>query len=102
MRPYATWKYVLLIVVLLLGSLYAAPNLFGEQPAVQISLESGDPVSAELGDRVHKILEEAKQVPLSDGVADKGKWVVRFGDEETQLRASDALRNDLGNDYVVA
>ncbi|HKY92239.1 MAG TPA: protein translocase subunit SecD, partial [Nevskiaceae bacterium] len=102
MRPYATWKYVLLIVVLLLGSLYAAPNLFGEQPAVQISLESGEPVTPETGARVDRILANAKLPQVGEGVADKGKWVARFGDEETQLRASDALRNGMGDDHVVA
>ena len=37
LNQYPLWKYILLIVVLLIGSIYALPNLYGEDPAVQIS-----------------------------------------------------------------
>ena len=44
MKPYATWKYVLLLVTLAFGALYALPNVFGDEPSVQITTQSGDPL----------------------------------------------------------
>lgn len=101
MRPYATWKYVLLIAVLLLSSVYAAPNLFGEEPAVQISLDSGEPLSADFGERAAAALTAAGLTARESGL-EEGQWVLRFDSEDTQLKASDALKKSLGDDYVVA
>ncbi|MFN2335204.1 MAG: hypothetical protein ABR550_12365, partial [Wenzhouxiangellaceae bacterium] len=41
MNRYSAWKYILLILVLVLGGLYALPNLFGDDPAVQVSSTRG-------------------------------------------------------------
>ncbi len=101
MRPYATWKYVVLVLMLLLSGLYAAPNLFGEQPAVQIQRDSGDPLAAEFGETVNKALADAK-VASESGALEDGRWVVRFASEESQLQANDVLKKALGNSYVVA
>lgn len=101
MRPYATWKYVTLLLVLLLSGLYAAPNLFGEQPAVQISRDSGDPLPSDFGPEVVAALKEAS-IPMESAAMENGQWVVRFKAEEDQLQANDALKKALGNSYVVA
>jgi preprotein translocase subunit SecD len=101
MRPYATWKYVALLLVLLISGLYAAPNLFGEQPAVQISQSSGEPLQADFGTRVASALADAKVASESMGLED-GRFVVRFKAEESQLQANDVLKRALGNAYVVA
>jgi len=101
MRPYATWKYVTLLLVLLLSGLYAAPNLFGEQPAVQISRDSGDPLPSDFGPEVGAALKEAS-IPMESAALENGQWVVRFKAEEDQLQANDALKKALGNSYVVA
>ncbi|MGQ0618864.1 MAG: protein translocase subunit SecD [Panacagrimonas sp.] len=101
MRPYATWKYIALLLALLLSGLYAAPNLFGEQPAVQISRESGDPLPSDFAGRVDGVIKTAAITPEASGV-EEGQWVLRFGNEEDQLKANDALKKALGNEYVVA
>jgi len=101
MKPYASWKYVLLVIALLFGALYAAPNLYGDDPSVQVSMESGDPVPADFGQIVAKALAAEQIAPLSNGVEDQ-RWVVRLKDTETQLRASEALKRELGRGYVVA
>ncbi len=101
MRPYATWKYVALLLVLLLSGLYAAPNLFGEQPAVQISRDSGEPLPSDFGPIVEAALKEVS-IPVEAAALENGQWVVRFKAEEDQLRANDALKKSLGNSYVVA
>ena len=101
MRPYATWKYVVLVLAILFSGLYAAPNLFGEQPAVQISRDNGDPVGAEFGERIEAVMKTAQITPDTSGIED-GQWILRFNGEEDQLKANDAIKRELGNQYVVA
>ncbi len=101
MRPYATWKYVLLIAVLCLSALYASPNLFGEEPAVQISRADGEPMSEAVEIKIENALDDAGLETHQSGVED-GRWIVRFQREDDQLRASDVIKRALGNSYVVA
>lgn len=101
MKNYATWKYLLLIAALLFGLVYAAPNLYGDDPSVQISLENGDPIPADLSDKVAASLKKANLTALASGIEDQ-QWVVRLDTEEQQLRAADELKQDLGRQYVVA
>ncbi len=101
MRPYATWKYLLLLVTTVLSALYSAPNLYGEDPSVQISLESGDALPDGVGKRVDEALAQAQLAPDSSRL-ESGRWVARFPSAEAQLHASDVLKRELGNQYVVA
>ena len=101
MRPYATWKYVALLLVLLISGLYSAPNLFGEQPAVQISRDSGEPLGADFGSQVETALKAAG-IAAESAALEQGQYVVRFKGEDAQLKANDALKKSLGNSYVVA
>jgi preprotein translocase subunit SecD len=104
MNQYAWWKYLIIGLVTVIGLVYALPNLFGEDPAVQISTARTDVlVDQALHERVVQTLE-------GDNIAyqgvelnvDEGRLLVRFGDTETQLQAADVLRQALGRDYVVA
>lgn len=101
MKPYASWKYLALIVAIVFGLLYAAPNLYGDDPSVQISRESGDPLSQDFGEQVQKALTEGGLTPISSAI-EETQWVVRFDSTETQLKAADALKRELGRGYVVA
>ncbi len=101
MKPYAAWKYVLLVVTLAIGLLYALPNLFGDEPAVQITTHSGDPLPAGFDEQVAKALAGASLAPTGSAVVDQ-RQVVRFADETAQLRAAEVLKRELGNNYVVA
>ena len=101
MKPYARWKYVVLIVTALFGTLYALPNLYGDEPSVQISTQSGDPLPAAFGDRLAKVLAEASLSPTGSALEEE-RWIVRFGDEAQQLRAADVLKRELGTRYVIA
>ncbi len=101
MHRYPLWKYLLLVVVALLGALYSAPNLYGEDPSVQISLDSGEALPANFGDTVEATLKEAQITPVGSAL-DQGRWVVRFENEEVQLGASDLLKRKLGSRYIVA
>ena len=56
MNQYPAWKYVLIIAILLVGGLYALPNLFGEDPALQITSSRGFQIPAELEGAVEDTL----------------------------------------------
>lgn len=102
MHQYPFWKPVTLIVVTLLGLLYALPNVYGEDPAVQISTSSGDPVPADFGDRIAKVLE-AEKIEDRGSRLEGTQWVVRFASPEVQLHAVDAIKRELeGQGYVSA
>jgi preprotein translocase subunit SecD len=103
MQPYPLWKYLVLIVVGLLGTIYALPNLYGMQPAVQISSESGEGLPSDFGAQVEKALEGTEVRPDSSR-AEGSNWVVRLPDESQQLRAFDLLNQKLPshNNYIIA
>src|ERR1044071_8702765 len=101
MKPYASWKYVVLVFALIFGALYSAPNLYGDDPSVQVSMESGDPLPADFGESVAKALASDQITPISSGF-EQTTWVVRLPSTETQLHASEVLKRELGRGYVVA
>jgi preprotein translocase subunit SecD len=103
MSDFPRWKYALVVIVLLLGIVYALPNVFPPQPAVQISGNRGATVDAALKSKVEGILATAK-TPASaiDVDAKTSRLLARFATADAQSKASDALRTTLGETYTVA
>jgi preprotein translocase subunit SecD len=101
MQPYPLWKYITLILVTLIGALYALPNLYGEDPAVQISTQSGEPLPADFGAQVDKVLL-AESLKAESSRVESLHWVLRLDGEETQLKTAEALKRGLPRGYVVA
>lgn len=102
MLDFPRWKYALILVVVLLSALYAAPNLFQKDPSVQVTKNRpAAVVDAALVERVRSILDEAG---VSGGeISLEGDQVlVRLPDATTQTRAADALRPALGEEYSAA
>ncbi|HEX7338726.1 MAG TPA: protein translocase subunit SecD [Rhodanobacteraceae bacterium] len=104
MSDFPRWKYAVVIVVCLLGLLYAAPNLYQRQPAVQVSANRGATVDKALETRVGDILKK-NNIAFSRLEIDNTKHplvMARFANPDVQLKASDVLRQTLGDKYVVA
>lgn len=101
MLTYARWKYVVLLLVVLLSALYALPNVFPQDPSVQVSANRGGRVDAALVSRVRETLGRAGVSPKAVE-RDEDDVLVRLGNADQQVRVADALREVLGNDYVVA
>jgi preprotein translocase subunit SecD len=101
MNRFPPWKYAMLVIALGLGLVYAMPNLFGDDPAVQISSIRGFELDRELPARVESILEDAG---IASGAVEveSRRMLVRFDSVDRQGRAADILRPALGDDYVVA
>ena len=107
MNRYPVWKYAIIVIALLVGTIYTLPNFFGEAPAVQVaSVKATVPVDASLEKRVESLLADADVKPLSI-VLDGGSIRARFDKEDEQLKAKGVLEKALIPDasdpaYVVA
>ncbi|HKV66341.1 MAG TPA: protein translocase subunit SecD, partial [Rhodanobacteraceae bacterium] len=101
MIDFPRWKYWLVGIVMVLGLLYAAPNAFRPQPAVQISPNRDAKVDATLQKQVAADLDKAR-IPFEGITIDKDRMLVRFANTEVQLQGSDTLRLALGDNYTVA
>ena len=101
MNRYPTWKNLLVLAVVVFGLFIALPNLFGEDPALQVSRDSGAEMVELEFSQVSLVLQEGG-VDFSSVYEENGRALVRFASVEDQLRASDLLREELGKAYVVA
>ena len=102
LNQYPWWKYLLIGTVILWGLIFALPNLFGEDPAVQISgARANITVDAALQNRVAALLD-ADKLAHRRLELDGDRLLIRFADSEEQLKAADILKDRLGRDYIVA
>ncbi len=102
MNQYPTWKYVLIASVIFICALYALPNLFGEDPSVQISPAYARDMK--INDEVQNRVEaKLKEVDITYTSIDRNprQLLVRFKDTNTQLKAYTILKKAL-SEYVVA
>ncbi|MGL9721807.1 MAG: protein translocase subunit SecD, partial [Symbiopectobacterium sp.] len=101
LNRYPLWKYLMLVVALVIGLLYALPNLYGEDPAVQITGARGIAASGSTLIQVQNVLQE-QQITSKSLALESGAILARFSTPDIQLRAREALVNALGEKYVVA
>ena len=101
LNQYSSWKYILLLVVLVVGSLYALPNIYGSDPAIQISATRNNVVDGNTQSAVLEALK-ATNISLRRSILDDKGLLLRFNDVEEQLKAADSLRDALGENYIVA
>ncbi len=100
-NQYPLWKYLLIAVIALVGIIYALPNIYGDDPAVQISPSHGAPVNAALREQVSSVLDKNKLKYKAIQIADD-RMLVRFYNTNDQLAAVDRLTTALKDKYVVA
>lgn len=104
LNKYPLWKYLLVLAVLAIGLLYAAPNLYAPDPALQITGESSAQVIDERTlSRVTGALEEAGIEHFGEVIDPGGRnALVRLGDAEQQLIAQARVQRALGDGFIVA
>ncbi len=107
MNRYPVWKYVILVIALVVAGLYALPNFFGEAPAVQVSAaRSSVKLDTSTVSKIEQALQTAALVP--EAVALDGASIkVRFVSTDVQIKAKDVIQKSLNPDaadmgYVVA
>ena len=101
LNRYPLWKYLLVLVVLVVGIIYALPNLYGSDPAIQISATRTTQVDNSTYTQVQNLLL-GNQVPVRSMVLDETGLLVRFENVEDQLKSNGLIRDMLGEDYTVA
>ena len=101
MNRYPLWKNLLVLIAVVGGSLIALPNIYGDDPAVQISREDQREI-------LEVEVDAARQALFLAGIEHLGvqesenSMLIRFDSVDTQLSADDLLREELGPDYVLA
>ncbi|HET8710009.1 MAG TPA: protein translocase subunit SecD, partial [Spongiibacteraceae bacterium] len=104
MNKYPLWKYLLIVFILAIGALYAFPNLYTPDPAIQISGEStATAIDQSAVEKVTLALHDAGIEYKSTEIAEQGKnALIRLRSAEQQLRAQSLAQRALGDAYVVA
>ncbi|HSX20254.1 MAG TPA: protein translocase subunit SecD [Gammaproteobacteria bacterium] len=101
LTTFPRWKYALLAVIVVLGLIYALPNIYGEDPAVQVMGLQGYKTDLALEDKVKDLLKKNNLQYKSMDV-ENDQLLIRFVKTETQIASRDLLQRDLGDDYSVA
>ncbi|MDI5984723.1 protein translocase subunit SecD [Halomonas sp. M4R5S39] len=102
LNRYPLWKYLLILAVLIGGLVYSLPNLFPEDPAVQVSSERGDAsVDARQLERIRESLGEAG-IEIKAIENEDNRLLIRLLDTDDQIKARDRITALLGDEYVVA
>ncbi|MDH4765369.1 MULTISPECIES: protein translocase subunit SecD [Pseudomonas] len=104
LNKYPLWKYLLILAVLVVGAIYSVPNLYPDDPALQISASSTErAVTPAEVQRVDAALAQAKlAVKSSDLNANGSRVLIRLTRADDQLPAQEVVRRTLGDDFVVA
>ena len=101
MNQYSVWKYLLILIVVTVGIIYALPNFYGEDPALQITSSRGFELPAELSTNIDDALL-VEQISFLSSEQQGNRLLYRFNNAEDQILAADVVRNALGDQYVVA
>ncbi|MCW8983116.1 MAG: protein translocase subunit SecD [Gammaproteobacteria bacterium] len=101
LNQYPLWKYLLITVFLVFGVIYALPNLYGDDPALQVTATRMSQIDETTRDRVLKVLDD-KQIPYKSFKLLRDSFLVRFANTNDQLKAYDGVKAELGSSYVSA
>ena len=91
----------MLVVVICVGLLYALPNIYGEDPAIQISGSNTSEIDITTQDKIRKILAD-NHIETKSFVFENKSILIRVGDNDTQLKAKELISKELGDAYIVA
>ena len=101
MLEFARWKYVLVAVVMVVATIFALPNVFGEDAALQVARKD----RAAIADDGRKTVEDylrGQGVSFSRSYVDEGRLMLHFDAVPAQLRARDLVNENFKADYVTA
>lgn len=101
MNKFPRWKYVMILIILLFGIVYAIPNLYGDNPAVQISNQDGTRIDDVVVNQIKSLLSTHNYKALSF-TPEGNKLLIRFSSADTQLAAKEVVEDALGEKYIVA
>ena len=101
-NKFPLWKNLLIILVVVFAFVYASPNLYPPDPAIQISGQSGAmQIDQAVLDKVEQALDEAK-IQYFAGEVDGEAALIRLTDLDMQMRAKEVVQAEMGGEYIVA
>ncbi|MBL3616763.1 MAG: protein translocase subunit SecD [gamma proteobacterium endosymbiont of Lamellibrachia anaximandri] len=98
MNQYPLWKNLLVVIVVLVGALFALPNIYDQDPSLEISGTRRASVDETTMARITQAMEKAG-VEAKGISSENAKLLVRFLNSEDQLKAKEAIADELGTDY---
>ncbi|MBS0287276.1 MAG: protein translocase subunit SecD [Proteobacteria bacterium] len=101
LNKYPTWKYLLLLCILTVGLIYAAPNMFGEDLAVQVLPSAGYNLTATTQETIKQALSQ-ENIHYKKIQAEDNALLIRFSDPHDQIKAKEVISAKLGENYIVA
>ena len=101
MNQYPAWKYLLISIIIVVGTIYALPNLFGEDPALQVTSARGFALPPELSDTIQGSLN-SENIEFLGEERTGNHLLYRFHSAEDQLLAADIVKKAVGDQYIVA
>ena len=102
---YSLWKNLSLGLGLLIAGLYALPNLFGDDPAVQVSIAAQQELAIEDNDESVAVIKQTlaeNKIAFRSLEVQKSGILIRFNELDTQIKAKDLIKAALGDSYMVA
>lgn len=102
LNRFPLWKNLLIVFLIIIGFVYAAPNLYGEDPSVQISgANAAVTIDQPTIDKINQTLQAA-QISYTSLETQDHSALLRFSSTDVQLRAKELLQTALGENYLVA
>lgn len=101
MNQYPLWRYVLIALLIVLGVIYAAPNLYGTDPAIQVQMKTGKAISADLVTQIQTTLQQ-QSIPYLPFEEQTTGLLIRFHDTEDQLKAQGYIQALMQDKATVA
>jgi len=101
-NKFSIYQYLLILVILVVGSIYALPNLYPTQPSIQVAYtDSGRSADQSLLNELEDILQDSK-TEYEDIFLRENKIVIKFEDVDTQLSSKTILQNTLLDKVIIA
>lgn len=104
-NTFPAWKYIMLVILLVIGFIFALPNIYPPDPAIQITQENGNVIDGQLFTDIQLLLKD-KGISLKSSNIEDGKAVVRFDEKNDQFKASSDVERYLAErdllNHVVA
>jgi len=101
MNQYSAWRYLLILFIITVGFVYALPNLYGEDPALQVTSSRGFELPGDLTANIDDALVVA-QISYTSSERQGNHMLYRFNNTEDQLKAAGAVQEALGEQFIVA
>ncbi|MFZ9904052.1 MAG: protein translocase subunit SecD [Steroidobacteraceae bacterium] len=101
MLEFPRWKYAIVAIVLVFAAVFALPNVFGEDAALQVARKDREAVSEESRASVESLLS-GSGVTVSRSYVDNGRLMLHFDEVPEQLKARDLVNEQLSKEYVTA